>query len=302
MKPTESERSNHHSSQTELRDLLYDIKGRMDRDKKEKDVWDKASVIAQFLSGVVVAVIGTVIAFNVDDAQRKITEKLGQAQVALAKRQVEIADRAQFAEYLRLISEAHSEDERRASLIGALDLAVPDYKGQVAEHYVVRDTSSKVREAAIKVLASTSSGRKFLADRLSESIPEEDRVAIMRSLGREVPDVRVRLFEVDDLGKVLINGQELLQVSWGNDSGWVDVTKLMKPGTKNKIVGEIYNSPYGGWAGHLQVSAAGKIIDSGQIGRHSCPCGAKAAEIEVSIETDRRGRVKSVAAHPPRYL
>lgn len=276
---------------SEMRSLLLDMGRRLEAEKKQKDPWDKAGIVAQFLSGVVVAVMGTLIAYNVDNVQNVLAEK-----------QVKIAERAQFAEYLRLISEAYDDDERRSSLIRALDLAVPDYRDQIAQHYAIRDPSAQVREAAIRVLASHDLGRKFLRSRLDETIAEEDRVAILTSLGREVPEVRVHMFEVDDLGKIKVNGREVAQVAYGNDSGWIDVTHLMQPSARNRIVGEISNSPYGGWSGHLQVSAAGKIVDPGRFGRHSCPCNAVAGEIEVVVETDEKGRVKAVIAGSPRYL
>lgn len=275
----------------EVKSLLLDMKRRLEPEKKQKDTWDKAGIVAQFLSGVVVAIMGTLIAYNVDNVQNVLAEK-----------QIEIAQRTQFAEYLRLISDAYGDDEKRSSLIRALDLAVPDYRDQIAQHYAVRDPSAKVREAAIRVLASNDLGRTFLSSRLDEAIAEEDRVAILTSLGREVPEVRVRMFEVDDLGRIKVNGEEVAQVSYGNDSGWIDVTHLMRPSAKNRIVGEIFNSPYGGWSGHLQVSAAGGIIDPGRFGRNSCPCNAAAGEIEVVVETDERGRIKTVTPGIPRYL
>jgi hypothetical protein len=51
----------------------------------------------------------------------------------------------------------------------------------------------------------------------------------------------VRVFNSDDVGRVLLNGQVLFEMGLGQDSGAVDVTSKLAPGA-NEVVFELVNA------------------------------------------------------------
>ena len=106
----------------QLHESISNIKKRLA--SSTKDRWDKAGVIAQFLSGTVIGLIGVLIAASIQNAQ-------------LAS-----ADRQHLAEYLKYIVEA-PDTTRRATLIGALDLAVPKDAVRIASSYALRVCSKR---------------------------------------------------------------------------------------------------------------------------------------------------------------
>ena len=253
--------------------------------ERAKDRWDKAGVIAQFLSGAVIAVVGLIITYHLNKAQQDITKQIGSSQLEVSKRQ-------QFSDYLKLIVEANKDDERRATLITALDVAVPDHAIRIASHYVVADKSPEVRKAAIELLGKFADGRPVL-DRVASGSVLPDRQLAELALGRQVKEVRARISDIDDFGRLVVNDSKVAEVRIGNDSGWINVTPHLKVG-ENRIDFFLDNGPYGGWSGRLQISAGTHQYDSTTLAKNACPCDAPVFQIRVVVTVASDGTIQSL--------
>jgi hypothetical protein len=261
--------------------------------KGTKDRWDKAGVIAQFLSGAVIAAIGLIISYSVNSAQQDITKQIGSAQIEVSKRQ-------QFSDYLKLITDATKDDERRATLIANLDLAVPDHAIRIAAHYAFSDNSPKVRREAIQMLGKFADGRPVLTRISGGSVLPESHLAEI-ALGQQVKEVRARISDIDDFGRLLVNDTVVAEVRFGNDSGWINLTSHLKPG-ENRIDFFLDNGPHGGWSGRLQVSAGEHQYDSTTLTKNACPCNAPVFQIRVLVVVGKDGKIDSLAAKQPVYF
>lgn len=249
-----------------------------------KDRWDKAGIIAQFLSGTVIALIGLLISSSVNNAQRAS------------------ADRQQLVEYLKYIGEA-SDMTRRAALIGALDLAIPKDAVRIASSYALNDPSQSVREQAIRVLAKFPNG-KLVLERIARSSVFPDKQLAEMGLGYKVKELLIRLSDIDDDGHLMVNGSQVVEIGLGkesdNDSGWVDITKNLQIG-RNSVEFRLHNGPFGGWSGRLQMSAGEFQYDSTTLLKNACPCNADAFQISVGVVIGKDGNIEEMSAEPPVY-
>lgn len=83
------------------------------------------------------------------------------------------------------------------------------------------------------------------------------------------PVFQLRLFNVDDIFTALITNssftnQQILQTAFGNDSGLVDISSFVQPGT-NLIHVSLFND-FGGWTYGFDFGINGTTFDSGSCG------------------------------------
>jgi len=251
-----------------------------------KDGWDKAGVVAQFLSGTVIALLGFVISITVDRAQHAASE------------------RQQFTEYLKAIGGA-SEAAARATLIGNLDLAIPKEAVRVATQYASDDPSVTVRDQAMQVLTRFPTEGRPVLERIAQSSDAIDAESAQFYLGQQVKSLFVRLSDIDDDGHLKVNGKEILMVGLspniGNDTGWRNIASSLKPGT-NILEFLLHNGQYGGWSGRLRISAGpNHRYDSGKLASLYCPCNANAFLLTVNVEMGPDGTLTGINPEPVFY-
>lgn len=255
-------------------------------DSAHKDGWDKAGVIAQFLSGTVIALVGVMISAAVQEGQRAD------------------AERQQFAEYFDHIVEA-SDATKRASYMGALDVAIsnPSDVVRVATSYAVSDPSQEVREEAIKILGRFPGGKTTL-ERIASGAIFPDRELARAALGQQGTELLVRLSDIDDDGYLFFNGVKVVEAHTGGpgtDTGWVDISKNLRPGS-NQLEFRLHNGIYGGWSGRIQISAGEFQYDSTTLARNACPCNADVLRIPIAVEVGKSNKIVRVEAQPVVYL
>ena len=164
----------------------------------KKDGWDKAGVLAQFLSGTVIGLVGLLISCSVQKGQRLDTE------------------RQQFSAYLTHIVNA-ADEPKRSKVIGALDLALTDRADVIslASSYATDNNSTPVvREDAIRMLGKYPEGKPTLQEIANGSMFPNRQLAAM-ALGIKVKELLVRLSDIDDDGYLFINHAKVAEAHTG---------------------------------------------------------------------------------------
>jgi hypothetical protein len=272
---------------------------------RAKDSWDKAGVIAQYLSGVVVAVVGLIFTTSNNNAQREASETNALAQL-------EVSNRQQTATYVNQIV-SQKEVAPRAELVGALDLSLkPEDAIPIAIRYARPDQDPAVVAQAIKVLQRLkNSGRATLRE-IENSSAMPDASIAEAILGENI-HIKVRISQIDDFGALYINvaNQEAhhRQISpsmqYGQDSGWMDITGQLVPGVQNLLLFKVFNGPYGGSSGRLEISDGTQQYDSHIVRLPGCPCDADAffilAHLVVYDKLSGDGSVGLSVGEPETY-
>lgn len=132
---------------------------RTDRVAPTRDWWDKASIISGFVSSVVIAIIGLLISYSIQNAQLRSAQENSQAQIAIAKLKADTDKRLQEGQLTaQLVQHLVSKEaaQREVALV-ALRAAVPE---EVCEKVVAvlarQDVDANVRARAIEVLSDSS--------------------------------------------------------------------------------------------------------------------------------------------------
>lgn len=198
-------------------------------------------------------------------------------------------DSSAVAAYIASIGE-QSDPEARAALVYGLDTNVPpDLAVPVAIHYAIPAgspadaTEQPVIDAAVRVLGRLKeSGRRALLNiRQQNELPDSD---IAGAILGDQTKVRVRISGVDDFADLSVNGVPVgSRLTFGQDSGWLDITSDLSRSSPNALKMLITNGPAGGFGGRLQISAGTDQYDSGAIDQNRCPCNAPAFDIESTI-------------------
>jgi hypothetical protein len=271
---------------TRLRKAIEKLEQRLAAGKKDR--WDKAAVVAQFLSGTVIVIVGFLLNSALEKGQQADTE------------------RKQFTEYFKSIV-AESDPAKRASLIAALDVAVGTDAQviRVALSYATKDTSELVREQAIRLLGNYPEGKPMLQQIASGSqYPDKHLAAAV--LGIKEKELLARLSDIDDDGYLFVNGTKIAEAHTSGtpkviDTQWVDATKYLVTG-KNLLEFKLHNGNLGGWSGRLQISAGGLQYDSTTLAKNACPCDADVLSIPVLITVGNDRTIEQVQAQPIVYF
>jgi hypothetical protein len=203
-----------------------------------------------------------------------------------------------IASYISWIA-SQSDPGARASMIDGLDIAVPPAQAvrtamqyAVPKNWLVDPSEKPVFDAAIRVLKRMKEpGREALMEiRQGTAMPAADIAgAILGDSAR----VWVRISLVDDFADLSVNGIPIgRRLTFGQDSGWLDVTGNFMPDKINNLKLLITNGPAGGSGGKLQISAGTEQYDSGLIYLDRCPCDAPAFDIESKISPSKSGTVR----------
>lgn len=235
-------------------------------EQRQKDGWDKAAVISQIVSSILigsisaaVAIFGTRISNTVQNAQLESTE------------------RKQTGDYVKEIATA-TDAERRAQLIETLDLAVrSDDAYRIALHYAAENRSGAapsdprlIYDQSLDVLGRLEPRYPGISQKFADhgTHPASDIAAAIA--GREIR-LWVRATGVDDSAVLAINGVPAAEFPFGN-SEWVDVTDKLKP-NKNHFQFVVTNIAAQTGA-HLEMSAGTQQYDT----RTACPVGPDNAQ------------------------
>jgi hypothetical protein len=265
---------------------------------KKKDEWDKASVVAQFISGVLIGAMTIVVSLVGHVISKAVSEA-----------QLESAERKQTGDYVMEIAKA--DRHRRGELLGALDLSVRSADAiPIALHYAVSartgapSTERSIYDRSIEVLErlSLSADNRPTLERVKRISPEPDADITAGVLGDEL-HVRVRGSQIDDTATLTINGQPRLNLSFGQDSGWVDITPYLRDGD-NHFVFKVFNDG-GGAGGRLEISAGTQQYDTSDVGcypsiEHS-PAFLFSGKIRVEGNVNKNGSAKLFTEGPYFY-
>jgi len=258
---------------------------------KKRDVWDIAALASQFVSAVLLGLAGFVLNYYTNIHQAEFNDANARTQTTMAKQ-------ARLLDYLKAIADAHGDDDKRAKLVASAELAIPDDAAVIAKYYAVKDQSDAVREAAIDVLAERHEDGTLTTIASSGRLPDADHAR--QKLGEIVKNIRVRLSDIDDIGKLAVNGKEILNQP-GHESPWEDVTSAFHAGS-NEVVFTLINGPYGGFSGRFQLIAGSLVYDSGTIHSNSCPCDNPAFEIRLQIQVGAKSQVEKISSAPVKFF
>jgi hypothetical protein len=128
--------------------------------KAPRDFWDKADIVAKFLSSVVIAVIGILITWSIQRTQIATNESIARAQIRAAE--VKAQDERRFQENqltVQLVNHLISTNgTQREIAVVALRQSVPSQVYNSIVQVLARtDQDSSVRAEAIKQLAASRS-------------------------------------------------------------------------------------------------------------------------------------------------
>jgi hypothetical protein len=257
---------------------------------KKKDFWDILALVSQFTSTVILGVAAVLINNNF---QVK-SFSTAQSQLTVNQTELQIKKQEQFVGYIRALADADDAGRKREMLIFNAPVAVPDQAKRLAQFYLSGENPENQRLAAIRALGELHENALLTEVTRSDATPAVIEEA-KKQLGIVLKNIRVRVSDIDDFGKVIVNGKEVLSVIGSEDSGWKDITANFIPG-KNVLVFKLINGPYGGYSGRFRLAAAGApLYDSGKIARDACPCNGPVFDITSEIELDGDGKIKSVS-------
>jgi hypothetical protein len=268
---------------------------------KGKDRWDKAGVIAQIVSGVLIALLGLAINRSINLAQQ------------------ELATRTAVSNYVKEIV-TQKEVVARGELINALDIAVPPADAvTIAMHYartnrirlqktmdgaVSGDATGLERpvfDRAIQVLTRLKNAGRHTLETIRDGDTMPDREIANAILGEPI-HVMARVSDIDDRGSLEVANQRVTWIEFGKDTRWLDIGTYLKTHTMNDVVLRVVNGEYGGFSGRLEISAGTEQYDSGVFARDGCPCNAPAfytlLRLDVPTVVDRDASVKITAQDP----
>lgn len=149
----------------------------------EKDWWDKAGVISQFFSGVVIAVVGLLITYTIQRTQIKVSQETSSAQIKSAEIQSSEDRRLQQGQLTAQLVEYLTSDSAqvREIAIVALHESVPEkIYDSVVEILARSDKSETVREKAIQQLGFSQNNE--VVKTLDEIAKDPNRSNIERDL------------------------------------------------------------------------------------------------------------------------
>jgi hypothetical protein len=252
-------------------DSLEQVK--KDLSSRKRDKWDAMGLIAQFVSAVFLGGASVAMTYYTQVYLGALSAQVAVGQLKNSQNQLSL-------EFLKAVADAHNDPGGRAAFIAASVIAIPDQAALVARYYAVADGSDQVREAAIKVLGQQQARADLQTIIDSGRLPDLDLART--ALGEAVRNVRMRISEVDDVASANVNGEEVLRATFGQDSGWHEVTQKFKPG-KNEVIFKLENVS-GGYGVRFQLLGGGQRYDSGSIAANGCPCNAPVLEIRFQVD------------------
>ena len=126
---------------------------------KQRDNWDKLSIISTFLSSVVIAVIGILISTTIQRTQVKISKANMQAQLRLEQQKTDNAKALQEGQLAsELVNHLISEDplRREIAIIALSQITTNNLYNRIVGVLAKNDTSKNVRIAAIQQLGNSN--------------------------------------------------------------------------------------------------------------------------------------------------
>lgn len=226
--------------------------------KKDKDGWDKAGVIAQFVSGGIIATLGIIVTFMVSRGQEQAT------------------NRQQAFNYMSQVFAAKDAKET-ANLLSMINIAIsPDEAVSIAARYASGDQEPPVRQAALRALRKL--GPQPLNAMIEQKVAPNNNIAA-GLLGKKIW-VQLRVSDVKNYGVIVLNGTPFCSIKFGEDSSWMNLNgnRELQAGTNN-VVFCVSGGP------------------SGYSGRMSISVGSYQHVIQVSEKTASKGPAFHVLAH-----
>ncbi|MEG9437210.1 hypothetical protein JAO29_13710 [Edaphobacter sp. HDX4] len=312
---------------------------------KEKDTWDKAGILGQLISGIILVAIGLVVTAFLDKEQQEVTKSIAeaqnrsaayiaasqavnskeieQAQVKSAEDIAQAADSIQAnanrlsldatnrqiaADYLSKLISATSPDDR-ALLLGDLDVALaPVYSVPLALRFTrpvqtvaticrakVAIDDQKVQQNKVLTRAALALLQRLERTSKSEleysrSLGYEPDSSIAAALLGKQPHVFYRVSEIDDFADIYVNSLTNVYASYpfADDSGWVDITPLLRKGHDNSFFVVVRNSIYAGSGVRIEIRAGVDQYDR-HVYRNDWTGAGPAISVGFSIPLDPNG-------------
>jgi hypothetical protein len=200
--------------------------------KKDKDGWDKAGVIAQFVSGGIIATLGIIVTFMVSRGQEQAT------------------NRQQAFNYMSQVFAAKDAKET-ANLLSMINIAIsPDEAVGIAARYASGDQDPQVRQAALRALRKL--GTKPLNAMIEQHVAPNNNIAA-GLLGKNIW-VQLRVSDVKNYGVIVLNGTPFCSVKFGEDSNWMNLNdKQDLQAGINNVVFCVRGGP-SGYSGRMNIS------------------------------------------------
>lgn len=222
---------------------------RNDTSKASRDFWDKADIIAKFLSSVVIAAIGILITWSIQTTQIKTNKEIAQSSLDAAQLKALDDRRLQESEItVALVEHLISKDplQREIAVVALRSYSNSSAYDAIVQVLAKRDSDESVRRAAITQLAASTSAqvaKTLTSIALDEKKPIEERqlavkaneqVALSAALGPETYVFAASNIEMRPAGADLDSGaftQALLEGMNGdhadlNRDGKINATEL----------------------------------------------------------------------------
>jgi len=201
--------------------------------QKAKDGWDKAGVIAQITSGVVIAALGIFVTIMVNRGQEQASE------------------RQQVFNYMNQIFATAKDPAATANLMSMINISIsPDDAVNIAMRYASGDQDPQVRQAALRALRKLGSER--LNTVINQQVAPENNIAA-GLLGKPIW-VQLRVSDVKNYGVLVVNGTPFCRVKFGEDSSWMNLNdkQPLKAGMNNVVLC-VRGGP-SGYSGRMNIS------------------------------------------------
>ena len=104
----------------EMREAFGELSAAVNKKPKSFNNWEKAGIVAEFLSGVIIAGLGCWVTYKIGKITLDNSKDIANAQTAVSRDQNEIAKQAQFAEYLPEASASRLNRRRATPLHSSL--------------------------------------------------------------------------------------------------------------------------------------------------------------------------------------
>ncbi len=251
---------------------------------------------------------------NIADTQASTSQDIASTQ---AKSQ-EFAQKLNFdtlnrnlaSDYLGKLILAPSANDR-AALLDSLDIALPpkyalpmairftrpiNVKSKICRGEVVKsndrellDQNAVLSKSAISLLKRIKLVDTKLLNGITQSKYLSDAI-----VAEDILDIRTRIrfriSDLDDFADVYLNNKPIFSYKFGQDSGWVDITDLVKVNDRNDLFLQVKNDAFAGSGVRFEVQVGAEQYDH-SVYRNDWTGNVPTFSIGLSISSDTNGKL-----------
>ena len=300
--------------QTKLNEILETLKELKDRESKLKDKWDKAGIIGQLISGVVLTFFGLLITWSIANSQKNAQQlSLDATDRQTVARYLESFDRGQPSKLATLLQGADAALAPKYSVPLAVRFTqwLPveadirqgelknrdDFEQKVRENEIVNEAAIallqrlnfKAPEAreAMELNFKAPEAREAMKQIANSGYPPDKAIADF--ILEDSSTVLFRVSNIDDFVDVYVNGERFDTYEYGSNPGWIDVTEKLRGREDNSLTVIVKNNRYGGTKVRVEVQAGAEQYNL-MIRRHDVTDeGVVAFLIGFNLSVDTKG-------------